>query len=275
MSFILEPLSYDFFPRAMIAASLVFALGAVAGVSVKARGQIYLGQGMSQSLIAGVAAAALTGMYGFIASFLTAVLAALLVDVIYRFFHTSFDVAIAIVSSTLMSVGIAFLSMNRDKAVNITNILFGNVLGVTSQDVLLIFGVFIIAGSFFVVFARKIVLAAMAFTVAQSQGVKTKILLTSQLVVVSLAIASFVQVAGTLLSIVALIVPTAAAQFLSRTLGSQYIIGLTIGVVSAITGLFVSFHTDIPSGPSITLVATLFFVLAFLASRVKYRKLKT
>jgi ABC-type Mn2+/Zn2+ transport system permease subunit len=272
VSFLSDPLSYDFFPRALLAASLVFALGALAGVSIKARGQIYLGQGISQSLIAGVAAAALKGMYGFLASFLAAILAAVLVDIITRFFRTSFDVAIAVVSSTLMSLGIAFLSMNRDSAVNVTNILFGNVLGVTPQDVLLILGVFIVTGSFFVVFARKIVLSALALPVARSQGVKTQILLTSQLVFVSLAIASFVQVAGTLLSIVALVIPTATAQLLSRSLGPQHYIGAVVGVLAAITGLFISFYTNIPSGPAITLVASMFFVVAFFLSSFIYRK---
>lgn len=270
VEFFLDPFSYDFFPRALIAASLVMGLGALAGVSVKAQGQIYLGQGMSQSLLAGVAAASLAGVSGFFAGFLAAVLAAVLVGFVARFAKTGFDVAIAVVSSSLMSIGIVFLTLNRDKAVNVTNLLFGNVLGVSNFSVVLIAVITVVTGGFFVMFSRKLALAALDPSVALGLKLNVKVLNLVQIIVVSLAIASFVQVAGTLLSIVALVIPTAAAQFLAKSLSSQHLLGVVLGVFSAVVGLFLSFYTDLPSGPSIALVAGLMFSACFIISTFRH-----
>lgn len=268
MSFVLEPFSYDFFPRAVLAACFVMLLGALAGVSVRAQGQVYLGQGMSQSLLAGVAAAALTGVSGFVASFAAALLAAVLVSFLTRFAKTGIDTAIAIVSSVLMASGIAFLSMFRSNAVNVTNILFGNVLGVSWSDVLVIGVVMVVSGLFFVVYARKLALTALDASVAAAQGVNTKVLNITQIIVVSLAIASFVQVAGTLLSVVALVIPVATAQLMSRSLAYHHIFAVLFGILSAFLGLLLSFWTDIPSGPAITITASLFFVMVLFSTRI-------
>lgn len=268
MNYIIEPFTYDFFPRAILAACFVMLLGALAGVSVRAQGQVYLGQGMSQSLLAGVAAAALTGVSGFVASFAAALLAAVLVSFLTRFAKTGIDVAIAIVSSVLMASGIAFLSMFRSNAINITNILFGNVLGVSWNDVLTISIITITSGLFFIIYARKLALTSLDASVAAAQGVNTKILNTVQIIVVSLAIASFVQVAGTLLSVVALVIPVATAQVMSRTLAYHHIFAVLFGILAAFLGLLLSFWTDIPSGPAITLTASLFFIMVLLTTRI-------
>ena len=264
MRYITEPLEYGFFVRALVASLLVMLLGALAGPSVHARRQVYLGQGVSQSMLLGVAGASLAGMPGVFAAAAAAALASWLVLVLEKKLET--DVAIATVGGTFLSLGVTVLSVRRDRAVNVSNLLFGNVLGVTWSDVLVLAVVVITTGSVFVVTARSLALLGVSREVARAHGVRVRWLEASQTLAVAFAVASFVQVAGTLLAICAIVLPTAIAQRQARTLGGVHAIAALSGCGCALAGLYVSYWTDVPSGPAITLLATLLLIAVTLTT---------
>jgi ABC-type Mn2+/Zn2+ transport system permease subunit len=265
--FITEPWGYEFFPRALVACIVVMVLGSLAGVSVRSQRQVYLGQGISQSMLAGAGAASLLGVDGFVAASLSALAAAAAVAVIARTRRTGTDVAIAIVASALLALGVAALSMGRAQALNTTNLLFGNVLGATWGQVGVSVAVAGVAGTFFVVQARKLALVGLSVDVAVAHGVRVRSLEIAQIVMVALSVATFVQVAGTMLAIVALVVPTAVAHCWSRSVGGLHVVGAVVGAAAAGIGLYVSYWTDIPSGPSLTITAVMMYLVSDVATR--------
>jgi manganese/iron transport system permease protein len=262
VNLILDPLGYEFFPRALLAAVLVMLLGALAGPGVRARRQVYLGQGVSQSMLVGVAAAAVGGASGVMAAALAACAAAAFVTLLSRRMET--DVAIATVSGLLLSLGVTVLSVRRDRAVNVSNLLFGNVLGVSWGDVVALAAVAVLTGGFFVLSARRLALLGVSREVARAHGVRVGTLEAAQTVAVSVAVAAFVQVAGTLLAVSALVLPTAVAHVLCRSVRGVHTVGAMVAVAAATVGLYASYWWDIPSGPAITITATL-ILLAVLA----------
>jgi manganese/iron transport system permease protein len=251
---ILEPLGYEFFPRALLASVLVMVLGALAGPGVMARRQVYLGQGVSQSMLVGVAAAAVGGASGVLAAALAAIAAAGGVTLLSRRMET--DVAIATVAGLLLSVGVSVLSLRRDRAVNVSNLLFGNVLGVAWGDVVALAVVAAVTGGFFLLAARNLALLGLSREIARSHGVRVGVLETVQTIAVAVAVATFVQVAGTLLAVSALVLPTAVAHVFGRSVWQVHLYGTVSAIAAAVVGLYISYWWDIPSGPSVTLVVT-------------------
>jgi manganese/iron transport system permease protein len=262
MNLLLDPLGYAFFPRALLASILVMILGALTGPGVRARRQVYLGQGVSQSMLVGVAAAAVGGASGVLAAALSACMAAACITLLSRRLET--EVAIATVAGLLLSLGVTVLSVRRDRAVNVSNLLFGNVLGVSWGDVVALAGVVVLTGGFFVLSARRLALLGVSREVARAHGMRVGALEAAQTVAVAVSVAAFVQVAGTLLAVSALVLPTAVAHVLCRSVRGVHIIGAAVAVGAATIGLYASYWWDIPSGPAITITATL-ILLAVLA----------
>jgi ABC-type Mn2+/Zn2+ transport system permease subunit len=268
-----EPWAYTFFPRALVACVLVMTLGALAGVGVRSQRQVYLGHGISQAMLAGSAAAALAGISGlvasFAASFTAALVAAAAVGWLRRHPHTDSDTAIAIVASTMLAAGIGALSLLRDRVVNTTTLLFGNVLGVTWAQIALGAGVAALAGTFFLTQARRLALLGLSPEVAAAHGVRVTRLGVTQLIMVALSVATFVHVAGALLAIVALVVPTAVAHCWSRTVAGLHLVGSSVGAATAVVGLYLSYWTNIASGPALTLSAAAIYAASLVATRYR------
>jgi ABC-type Mn2+/Zn2+ transport system permease subunit len=264
--YIVEPFTYEFFPRALVASILVMLLGALAGPGVQARRQVYLGQGVSQSMLLGVAAAALVGLPGILAAALAAALASGAVVALQKRVET--DVAIATIGGAFLSLGVIVLSVRRDRAVNVSNLLFGNVLGVTWGDVMVLAGVVVVAGGVFLVSARSLALLGISREVAMAHGVRVARFELTQTLAVALTVAAFVQVAGTLLAISAIVLPAAIGHQRARTLAGVHAVAALAGSCAAVLGLYASYWSDIPSGPAITVIATVVLVAAaFLPSR--------
>lgn len=157
--------------------------------------------------------------------------------------------------------------VGRAQAVNTTNLLFGNVLGATWSQIWSGVVVAVGAGTFFVAQVRKIALIGMAPDVAGAHGVRVRRLEVAQIVMVAVSVATFVQVAGTLPAIVALVIPTAVAHCWSRSILGLHAIGVAAAVIAAVIGLYASYWSDIPSGPALPLTSALMYLLSVVSTR--------
>lgn len=270
MDYIISPFQYDFFVKALLSSLLVMLLGAISGPSIRSRGQVYLGYGISQSLLLGVAAAALAGFGGVPSAALVALLAAGSVALLQR--RLTPDIAIAVVSGALVSVGVVLLSVNRDKAVNVSNLLFGNVLSVSWSDVATLVLVCLVCGGFFLYSAKPMALLGISREVALAHGLKVGTLEVLQTLAVSLAVASLVQVSGTILAVSAIVLPNACSQLLTRSLRAVFVAGGLFATFFAVVGLYLAYWFDLPSGPSITLVGTFVFLVVLYLVKPVYKR---
>jgi manganese/iron transport system permease protein/iron/zinc/copper transport system permease protein len=260
MSYLTEPFQYDFFARALIVTVLIGALAGAIGPFILVRRMAYIGQGMSQSILGGVALGVTWGLDLYIGAFAAAGIAAGLIYFV-RGRGIPVDTAIGIVASALFAIGVAVVSSSRDRRLNSTNLLFGNVLGVDTEDIILVTVVSLIAGIVLFTNYKKMLAVTHNAAVAAAHGVRAKIMEIVFSALLAMVVVTALRVLGVLLVAATLLIPAATATMTLRSFSSITIASTLLGVAFAVIGLFLSFHRNIASGPAIVLVGAAVFVL--------------
>lgn len=260
MSYLTEPFQYDFFGRALVVALLIGILAGALGPFVLVRKMAYIGQGMSQSILGGVALGVTYGLDIYIGAAVAAAVSAGLIHFV-RNRGLAVDTAIGIVASTMFATGVAIVSSSRDRRLNTTNLLFGNILGVRTADIVLVGVVFVVAMSLLFVFYKPILAATHNASVAAAHGVRIKFVETLFSLLLAMVVVTALQVLGVLLVAATLIIPAATSMMTFSAFRHVVVGSMVLGFVFSAIGLFVSFHRNIASGPAIVLVGAAVFAL--------------
>ncbi len=264
MSYITEPFEYDFFIRALIVTVFIGALAGATGPFVLVRRMSYIGQGMSQSILGGVAVGISFGIDLYIGATASALLSAALIYYV-RGRGLPVDTAIGIVASALFAVGVAVVSSSRDRQLNTANLLFGNVLGVQTEDIVIVLVVSVIAGIFLFRFYKPLLAATHNYAVAAAHGVNARAMEVMFNALLATVVVTALRVLGVLLVAATLLIPAATATMTFRSFSKITLWSSVLGVCFAVIGLFLSFHRNIASGPAIVLVGASVFALNVLA----------
>ena len=272
LSFLLEPLHYDFMLRALAAAIMVGIVCAVVGSFVVLRGMAFFGDALAHAILPGVAVAYLLGGASgplFWGALGAAVTTALGIGAVTRGGRLREDVAIGVVFAGVFALGIALISSVRSYSTDLAHILFGNVLAITSDDLLLIGGVG--AGVLLVVWAfyKEFVVISFDPTHAASLRLPAEPLRYLLLILIAVTVVVSLKTIGAGLMTAMLITPAASGHLLTRRLSRMMLIAALIGVGSAIVGLYLSYYISIASGPAIVLVTTAGFGIAWVVSRLR------
>lgn len=259
---IVEPLGLGFFVNGLFAAILAFAACAMFGLPVLLRQEAYLAQGVGQSMVAGAALAAWIGFASTPMAFVSAVCAALLVGLVSKRAFVSASSATAIVSCAMLAIGVALISADRERSVNVSNVLFGNVLGVSSGDLMLLTISTAVSALFVGLFGRRMFLGASSAMVASVHGERGRFLEQVRLVLLALVVATSVQVVGVSLVVSALVFPVLIVAPYVRSLRAMLLLPPLVGALIGAVGMYVSYYVDLPSGPAMVLTATAAFALA-------------
>jgi len=263
VNLLLDPFDFDFFGRAMLAAVLVGAITGALGPFVVVRRMAYIGQGLSQSVLGGVGIGLVYGA-GLYAGAAAATAVATLAIYATRRRGVPVDTAIGIVASTMFAAGVAVISANRDRSLNITNLLFGNILGVDRNDLILVGVVAAIVTVILVVNYKRLLATTHNPAVAAAHGVHVGTMEVLFNVLLALAVVTALQVLGVLLVAATLLLPAATASLAFGSFGRLTVVSIGLGVVTAIVGLYISYYHDIASGPAIVLTgAAAFAIVAF------------
>ena len=264
IDFVLSPLAYSFMQRGMLAALMVGILCAVLGCYVVLRSMAFLGDAMAHAVLPGVAVAYLLGGNLLFGALGAAVVVALGIGFFSRKGAIKEDTAIGILFTAALALGIALISSIRTYAVDLSHILFGNVLGVSESDLWLTAGIgaailitTALAYKPFLVISFDPVLAA-------TLRLPVEFLRSLMLVLLAFTIVISIQSVGVGLVAAMLVTPGATAYLLTRRLPSMMGIAALVGAFSSIVGLYASYYLNIASGAAIVLTATGCFLLAFL-----------
>jgi len=250
--------------RGLLAAVMVGGLCAVIGCYVVLRGMAFLGDAMAHAILPGVAIAYLLGGNLTLGALLAAVAVALGIGLFTRRGVIKEDTAIGILFTAALALGVVLISSIRTYAVDLSHILFGNLLGVSQQDLLLTAGLGLVV---FVVMAlafKPFLLISFDPVLATTLRLRVEFYRNLMLVLLALTTVVSLQVVGVALVAAMLVTPGATAYLLTRRLPSMMALAAAIGVVSSVVGLYLSYYLNVASGAAIVLVATMFFLLAFL-----------
>ena len=264
MHFLLEPLQYSFMLRALIASVTVGVLCAVMGTYVVLRGMAFLGDALAHAILPGVAIAYLIHGNLLIGALVAAIIIALSIGLFSKEGTIREDTAIGILFAAALSLGIALISSIRTYAVDLSHILFGNVLGVSSSDLWLTIGLGLLILLTVILLYKPFLVISFDPVLAATMRLPANLLRNVMLVLLALTVVVSLQTVGVGLAAAMLITPAATAYLLTRRLASMMIISAAVGALSSIIGLYLSYYINIVSGSAIVLTATAFFLLAFL-----------
>lgn len=274
MEWLVDPLSASFVQRALLGGSLVAVLCAVVGTWVVVRGMAFLGDAMSHGLLPGIAIASLLGGNLIIGAALSAAVTAAGVSAIARNRRVSQDTAIGLLFVVMLSLGVILVSAAGSFAVDLTGTLFGDVLAVRAEDILVLSIVGAVVLMTAALFHRAFAAAAFNQQKAASLGLRPRLAHFVLLCLITLAVAASFQVVGTLLVFGLLIAPPAAALVWAKSIRAVMILGSLIGVASVVTGLWISWFASTAAGASIALIAALSYFGSALAHAI-VRKART
>ncbi|MFZ2362132.1 MAG: metal ABC transporter permease [Anaerolineae bacterium] len=265
---LLEPLSYAFMVRGMIAAIMVGVVCALVGTYVVLQGMAFFGDALAHSILPGVAVGYLVSGGGrdtlFWWALLTAILAALGIGAVSKAAQVKEDTAIGIVFVGMFALGIALISTMRSYTVDLVHFLFGDVLGVSQGDLVLTaaFGLLVIGA--IVAFYKEFMVISFDPVLAETLRLRGDRLRYLLLVLIAVAIVVSLQTVGVALMLGMLITPAATAFLLTRRMLPMMAVAALIGTLSSIVGLYLSYYAGVASGAAIVLVCTALFLLAAL-----------
>lgn len=260
----IEPFSYPFMTRALIAAVIVGVVCPILGTYVVLRGMAFFGDALAHIILPGVVIAFLLGWPLVLGALIIGVFAALLIGYISRRSDIKEDAAIGVVFAGAFALGVALISLQRSYAVDLTHILFGDLLGVTSSDLWFMTALAIVVLITIFAFYKEFLVLSFDPLLASTLRLPVTFLQYLLLVLLSLVIVLSIRAVGVALVLAMLVTPASAAYLLTRRLPTMMVLGAFIGVTSAVMGLLLSFYLDIASGPAIVLVETAIFALVFI-----------
>jgi ABC-type Mn2+/Zn2+ transport system permease subunit len=269
IEFLLQPLTYAFIQRGLLAAVIVGVLCAVMGTYVVLRGMAFLGDALAHAILPGVAIAYLAGGNLLLGALTTAILVALGIGYFSRQGTIKEDTAIGILFAAALALGVALISSIRTYAVDLSHILFGNVLGVSIADLWLTAALGLLILVTVALLYRPFLIISFDPVLAATMRLPAELLRSVMLILLALTVVISLQTVGVGLAAAMLVTPAATAYLLTRRLLPMMLVSALVGAFSSLAGLYLSYYLNVVSGSAIVLTATAIFLVVFLLKRGK------
>ncbi len=267
-----EPLQYEFFVRGLIAATAVGGLCGFIGVYVVLRKMSYIGHGLSHAIFGGAVVAYVVSVNFYVGASLWGFLSALLINqTTRRKKFIAADAAIGVVTTASFALGVALISHYRTFTRSFDAALFGNILGVTDNDLIAIGVVCGLAVGIVLLLYRRLLFTTFDPEVAPFFGVSTEWLDTAFALVLAATIVVSMQVLGVTLIAATLVIPPITARLLTDNFNRLMAFSVAIGAACGLLGIYSSYYVDVSSGANIVLVSTGVFLAAMAYSSVSGR----
>lgn len=263
----IEPLKYDFMVRALITAILSGVMLSVLGSFTINKNMGFMADAMAHATLPIIAVGV---FFGFSISELgapAAVVIALFLGLIIKNTDIGEDTSIGIIFSSLFALGFVLISV-LDVSINLEDLLFGQILAVSSFDVAVIFALFLIVLSILFIFFKQILFYSFDPIGAEVRNLNVSFLNYLFLIILSLSIVGSLQTVGIVLVLSMLLIPAASAKLVSKTFIASIRISALFGGIASVSGLYLSYYFNLPSGPTMSLVASGFFVFSFILKKV-------
>ena len=265
MDFFQDVLVYAFLQKALITSVVVGIICGVIGSFIILRGMALMGDAIAHAILPGVAISYMLGVNYFYGAVVVGVLTALGIGVISDKSRIKSDAAIGIVFSAAFALGVILITKAKS-AIDLTQILFGNVLYVRTMDMWLTIVIGIILLLIVVVFFKELLISSFDETMAKVYGLKKRFIHYGIMVLLTLVTVASLQTVGVILVVSLLITPASTAYLLTNRLSTMIVLSSIFGALSSIIGIYFSYVYNLPSGPVIALAATAIFLIALIFS---------
>lgn len=267
MNWLLEPFQFAFMQRAALAAVLVVVVTALVGTWVVLRGLSFLGEALAHGVLPGLAVATLTGFNPVLGAAASALVMVGGINLVHRRSRLSEDTGIGLLFVGMLALGVIIISRSQGFVTNLTGILFGDALGVSTGDLALLAGVALITVLATVLLWRPFLALSFNEDKAALLGMRPRLANFALLVLITLAVVASFRTAGTLLVYALLVAPPATGALLARRLPAMVATAVGVGVVSVFIGLLVSYHAGTAASATVAGTAVAIFFLGLLVKR--------
>ncbi|MEB7660016.1 metal ABC transporter permease [Staphylococcus xylosus] len=260
--FIHDVFEFSFLQRALITSIVIGMICGVIGCFIVLRSLALMGDAISHAVLPGVAISYMMGINFFYGAVVFGVLAALGIGFVNQNSKIKSDSSIGIVFSSFLALGVLLIT-KAQSSIDLTEILFGNVLTVKPEDRTITFIVVAIVLIVIIVFYKEFLLSSFDPTMAAASGLPVKFIHYTLMVLLTLVTVASLQTVGVILVVSLLITPASTAYLLTKRLSTMILTSALIGMVSSVIGLFFSVTFNLPSGVVIVLVITIIFIIIF------------
>ena len=266
---LLAPFQLDFMVRGFVAALVIGVLCSTIGTFVILRKLSFIGDGIAHASFAGIVIAYINGANYYVGAAIVAVATALGIGFVHRKGNISLDTTIGVLFTGAFALGIFLMSRVKTYTVDLQDFLFGNILGVSRENLVFIG---ILAAIVIVILAacyRALIYTSFDPVVAKSSGIPADFVDYLLLVMLALTIVVTLEAVGIVLVAALLVTPAAAAYQLTSRFSSMMLLSAALGALCSVGGLYLSYYLNAASGATIVLMATLVFFIAIAIRRLR------
>jgi len=266
--FLLEPLTYGFFQRGLLAGIITALTCGVLSGFIVWRGMAFIGDAMAHAVLPGIVIAVVLGFPLLLGALAAALISVFGIGAIAGRNGFKEDTAIGVIFSGAFALGILIMSRVSSMK-DLTHILFGNILGVSPFDVILVavVGALVIAAVF--VFYKELLVTSFDPTHSTAIGLSPRFVHYSLLILIAATTVIASQTVGVVLVLALMVTPAATSSLLVKNLPLIILLSVIFSMLSVVLGFYLSYYFDLASGATIVLVLTAFFIAAFLFSNLR------
>jgi zinc transport system permease protein len=255
-----DMLLYPFMQRALLTGILIGIITSLLGVLVVLRRSAFFGDAIAHASLAGVAIGVLTGWQPLLTATGVGVGIAMSLHVMERHTRLALDTVLGFTLPFFMAIGVLLLSLKPGYQPELMSVLFGSILTVGREHLLLIIIITLVVLGAFIGFRPQLIFATFDEEAAQLAGIRVNWILTGYYILLALVIIASIRAVGIILVNALLIIPAATAKMLATSLARMFILAPLLGVLSVTGGMLLSYYVDLPSGPAIVVFAGLLFL---------------
>ena len=267
IEYILEPFKYDFMIRSIITAVSSGVMLSALGPFTINRNMGFMADAMAHATLPIIAVGVFLGFSISELGVPASIIIAFFLGYIVKNINIGEDTAIGIIFSSFFALGFVLISV-LDVTINLEDLLFGQILAVSTFDTYIVGSLLFIVLSVLIIFFKQLLFFSFDPIGAEVNGLNTTFLNYLFLIVLSVAIVGSLQTVGIILVLSMLIIPAAAAKLVTKTFVNSIRISIVFGVTASVTGRYLSYFFNLPSGPTMSLVATGIFILAYVSNRL-------
>jgi manganese/iron transport system permease protein len=264
IGFLVDPFSYGFMQRGLVATLLVGVVCAVMGTFVVLKGLAFIGDAVSHAAFPGLVIAYILGLPLYLGGAIAAVSTALAIGLVSRRSRLRFDTSVGVLFAGTFAFGVLLYSTIKGYVGDLLSYLLGNVLGITVGDLVQVAILGAIVLAVVILIRKELLFATFDPLGAAASGLPVAVLEYLLLGLLGITIVVSIQAVGVILVVAMLVTPAATAQLIVVRFERLMLLAAILAMVAALGGLYLSFYLNVASGASIVLVETLFFGLALL-----------
>ncbi len=260
-------ISYEFMRNALVAVLIITPLFALMGTMIVNKKMAYFSDALGHSALTGIAVGIVCGMQDTtISMVIFAIIFALLLNKIGSMNMASTDTIISVFSSCSVAIGLAILSKGGNFS-KYSSILVGDVLSITRREIAYLFIIFAVTIIFWVWGFNYLNAICIHKSVAKSKNIPVKLMDNLFAILVALVVMLSIKWVGILIINALLILPAASARNISVNMREYHFFSIVFSMFSGIVGLFVSYYTNVASGPMIVIIASSIYFITFMYGR--------